>query len=113
MTLPEQQEAARVEIDKQFARDFATDAVYSDKELIEIMSNILKANADWVYSFADTLIARTRQETLDAVKVGMPDKDDGIHPKTKMPQYKPFNKGTAVGWNGYRTAMLKHLKLLR
>lgn len=105
MNLKEQQEAARVEIDKQFARDFATDAVYSDKELIEVMSNVLKANADWVYAFADTLIDRTRQETLDAVKAGMPE---------KLVLGVDFIGDEYIeGFNSHCTAILKHLKSLR
>jgi hypothetical protein len=44
-------------------------------------------------------INQGEQRFAERLREGLPEKQNGIHPETGMPQYLPFNKGWTVGFN--------------
>ena len=66
-----------------------------------------------IKSFIHKTLATEREEVIKRAIEGLPEKDDGINPHTKMPNYLEYNKGTTDGWNDCLKAVRAGLEKLR
>lgn len=61
----------------------------------------------------DSLVVRTRQETLDAVEAEIPDRATERNMRKTFSDFYLETVGEVYAWNACRDAVLKHLKSLR